>query len=79
MSLLCDYADLGEQGGRQDDLFFVRYYVEDGILVEVQWWRMAAGVWQQLGLSLVITFGFLVSGVPVALVEQVGAGLGYAP
>ena len=27
----------GEGGGRRS-LFFVRYYVDDGILVEVQWW-----------------------------------------
>ena len=28
---------LGQKGGRRSD-FFVRYYVDDGILVEVQWW-----------------------------------------
>ena len=33
-----DCADLGEWGGRFYDPFFVRYYVDDGILVEVQWW-----------------------------------------
>ena len=38
VSILGDCGPVFGSGGNAGNYFFVRYYVDDGILVEVQWW-----------------------------------------
>ena len=38
VSLPRDCRPVHGEGGNAGSYFFVRYYVDDGILVELQWW-----------------------------------------